>query len=116
VALYLVKLFVSAGVIVAVSEISKRTGFWGGVLASLPLVSFLSMIWLYAETKDAGKVAALSTSIFWFVLPSLVLFVVLPVLLRRGVGFAASLAISTAAMFAAYIAMAAVLGRFGIRL
>jgi hypothetical protein len=114
--LYLIKLLISAAIIVAVSEISKRTGFWGGVLASLPLVSFLSMIWLYVETKDVEKIASLSTSIFWFVLPSLILFVLLPILLRRGVNFPASLTISTAAMFGGYLVMSALLARFGIRL
>lgn len=115
--LYLVKLFVSAALIVVVSEVSKRTGFWGGLLASLPLVSVISMLWLYVETRDVARIAAFSTGVFWFVLPSLVLFVVLPVLLLRvKMGFAASLAISATATFAAYLGMVAILGRFGVRL
>lgn len=71
---YVVKVLITAALIVAVSEVSKRSTFLGGLLASLPLVSFLALLWLYLDTKDTAKVAALSTSIFWMVLPSLVFF------------------------------------------
>ena len=102
-------------VIVGVTELSKRSGtFWGGVLASLPLVSLLSFIWLYAETGDTTKIAALSWSIFWLVLPSLTLFVALPVLLKRGTGFAPALMISVAVTAAAYLLTVALLRRFGV--
>jgi hypothetical protein len=114
-ALYLLKVLISALVIVAVTELSKRGGtFWGGVLASLPLTSLLAFLWLYGETRDAGKVAALSWSIFWLVLPSLTLFAILPILLKRGTAFAAALPVSIAIMVVAYLATAAILKRFGI--
>lgn len=113
--LYLLKVFISALVIVAVSELSKRGGtFWGGVLASLPLTSLLAFIWLYGETRDAARVAALSWSILWLVIPSLTLFVALPLLLKRGIHFSVALPISTAVMVAAYLATAAILARFGV--
>jgi uncharacterized membrane protein (GlpM family) len=113
--LYLLKVLISALVIVAVTELSKRGGtFWGGVLASLPLTSLLAFIWLYAETSDAMRVAALSRSIFWMVIPSLTLFVAVPLLLRRGVAFAFALPISIAVMVAAYFAISAILKRFGV--
>ncbi len=99
---YLVKLFVSAAIIVAVSEISKRSSFLGGLLASLPLVSLLGMIWLYWDTKDVEKVASLSTNIFWLVLPSLSLFIALPIFLRNKFSFFASLSFSTVIMFVCY--------------
>ena len=115
--LYLTKIVVSVAVIVAVSEISKTSSFVGGLLASLPLISLLSFTWLYVETGDSQKVAALSTSIFWLVLPSLVLFVVLPpLLLRVKLSFALSLALSTAAMLASYGLMLLVLRGFGVKL
>ncbi len=83
---YLIKVLVSATLIVAVTELSKRGGtFWGGVLASLPLTSLLAFIWLYADTRNAAQISELSWTIFWLVLPSLTLFVTLPVLLNRGV-------------------------------
>ena len=115
--LYLLKVLISALVIVAITELSKRGGtFWGGVLASLPLTSLLAFVWLYAETRDSARVAALSWSILWLVIPSLTLFIALPLLLKRGIHFALALPISTALMVLAYLAMAAVLARFGVRL
>ena len=98
---YLLKLVISAGLIVAVSEVSKRYTVVGGLLASLPLVSYLGMIWLYLDTRDTSKVAALSWSIFWLVIPSLSLFVALPLLLRK-LAFAPSLIIATVVMFTLY--------------
>lgn len=113
--LYLLKIFVSAVVIVAVTELSKRGGtFWGGVLASLPLTSLLAFVWLFAETGDSARVAALSWSIFWLVMPSLTLFVALPLLLKRGVSFAFALPISIVVMVGAYLVAGAILKRFGV--
>ena len=113
---YLVKLVLSAAVIVAVSEVSKRSSLVGGLLASLPLTSLLAMVWLYEDTRDASKVKALATSIFWLVLPSLVLFVALPLLLRRGCNFYAGMVLAIVAMLGSYGAMLALLPRFGIKL
>lgn len=77
----------------------------GAILASVPVVSVLAMIWLYTETRDVTQVAALARSIVWLVIPSLALFIVLPVLLNRGVAFYLSLSLSVAATIIAYFAM-----------
>lgn len=113
---YVTKVLISAGLIVLVSELSKRSTMAGAILASIPLVSVLAMLWLYADTGDAAQVAALSRSVFWLVLPSLVLFVLLPVLLQRGVGFYLSLAASIGATVVAYFGMLAAARHFGLRL
>jgi hypothetical protein len=113
---YLIKVAISAALIVAVSEISKRSTFIGALLASLPLVSVLGMLWLYIDTKDTEKVARLSSSIFWLVLPSLVLFPVLACALRAKWNFYASLGTSIAAMLACYGLMVALLNKLGIKL
>src|SRR5215213_6353094 len=68
----IIKFSVSAAILVGVSEIAKRSSLLGGLLASLPLTSLLALIWLWQDTRDPVKVAALSTSILWLVLPSLV--------------------------------------------
>jgi hypothetical protein len=81
---------------------------------SLPLVSILAMIWFYADTHDAGKISELSISTFWLVLPTLPMFLVLPALLKHGLGFYPSLAISIAVMALCYAAAVPVLARFGI--
>jgi len=114
-AFYLVKLFVSAALIVVISEVSKRTGFLGGLIASLPLVSLLAIGWLWFETHDTAKIADFSRSVFWFVLPSLLFFVLLPWLLPK-IGFYAALAVACLATAAGYAVMAAALARAGISL
>lgn len=113
---YLIKVLLTAILVVAVSETAKRSSALGAIIASLPLTSVLAFIWLYAETGDAAKVGALAGNIFWYVLPSLVLFIALPVLIGRGYGFWPSLGAGCGLTFAAYLAMAAVLARFGIAL
>jgi hypothetical protein len=112
----IIKYALSAALIVAVSEIAKRSSWLGGVIASLPLVSLLGMIWLYQETHDTAKVAALSTSIFWLVLPSLVFFVIFPALLKRQVFFYPALGLSVLAMLLCYGVMLFALNKFGIKL
>lgn len=112
----LVKVLATAVLVVAVSEAAKRSVLLGAILASLPLTSLLAMGWLWADTRDAERVAALASGIFWLVLPSLVLFVALPVLLRRGVPVVPSFLLSIALTVASYFIMLAVLRRFGIEI
>ncbi|MGQ0456381.1 MAG: DUF3147 family protein [Hyphomicrobium sp.] len=110
------KVAVTAVLVVAISEAAKRSSTLGGIIASLPLTSLLAFMWLYGETGDVEKIGALSKSIFWYVLPSLVFFVALPALLSQGVGFWIALLIASALTFAAYVAMAAILARYGVAL
>ncbi len=113
---YALKIVLSALVVVAVAEIAKRSTFWAAALASLPLTSVLAFVWLYLDTRSTDKVAALSGSIFWLVLPSLLLLVLLPVLLRHGWGFWLSLAASSGATALAYLGTIRLLAALGIRL
>jgi hypothetical protein len=100
--LYVIKIVVTTGLVVLISELSKRSTLVGAILASVPLISVLAMTWLYVETHDAAQVASLSKSIFWLVLPSLALFLVLPVLLERGLNFYVSLAASVVVTIVCY--------------
>jgi len=102
---YIVKVALSALIIVAISELAKRSSALAALLASLPLTSLLAFVWLYVDTGEVEKIARLSDDIFWLVLPSLVLFVVLPVLLRQGVGFWMSLLIGLGATAVSYLLM-----------
>ena len=113
---YALKIGLSALILVAVAEVAKRSTFWAAALASLPLTSLLAFVWLYLDTGDVQKVVALAGGIFWLVLPSLLLFVLLPMLLRSGWGFWLSLVVSSAATALAYVGMIKLLGMFGIRL
>ena len=102
--------------IVAISEIARRSSLIGAILASVPLVSVLAMIWLYIDTKDVNKVSALASSVFWLVLPSLALFLVLPLLLKHGMNFYLSLGISVAITVVCYFVMVSALNHYDIKL
>ena len=109
----LLKLVLSAAIIAAVSEIARRSTVVGALVASLPLTSVLAMIWLYHETSDATRVADLSKEIFWLVLPSLLLFVTLPWLIRRGWSFYPALAVAIGCTTLGYGLMSLLLKRAG---
>ena len=109
------KIILSALLIFAIAEISKRSSVFGALVASLPLVSILAMIWLYHDTGDVARIANFSQGVFWMVLPSLTLFALLPTLLLRfKLGFPLALIIACAATALAYGVMLLVLKRFGI--
>lgn len=113
---YVFKTLLTVAVVIAVAEIGKRSSFWGAALASVPLTSLLAFGWLYVDTGDTEVVAALSLSIFWLVLASLPLFLVLPALLRSGVAFWTSFGIAGVVTVGAYFGLVWVLGRIGVRL
>lgn len=113
---YIAKVVLTVVLIIAISEAAKRSSLLGAILASVPLVSVLGMIWLYHETKDVARIATLAKSIFWLVLPSLVLFVSLTLLLRKQLEFYSSLSISIAVTVACYFLMIYSLAKFGIKL
>lgn len=112
---YAIKVLLTAGLIVFIGEVIKRSHFMGALLVSLPLTSLIVMAWLYIETGDAQKVATLSYSVFWLILPSLALFLVLPLLIRFGMGFWSSLSLAVLATAACYGVMLVVLKQMGIQ-
>ena len=115
--LYLIiKAGISGAIVAAVSEIARRHPGWGGLLASLPLTSLLAMIWLYRDSSDAERVAQLSVSTIWFFIPSVPLFIALPMLIRSGMGFWASMAIVVAGTLALYALMFWAAPRLGLKL
>lgn len=113
---YLIKIILTSLIIVLISEFSKRNNFIATIFASLPLISLLSFIWIYLEQKDTGKISKLSTSIFWMVLPSLPLFLIFPFLLKKGINFYMSLAISSFLTIILYLCFTWLLKKFGINL
>ncbi len=110
------KAALSGILVAAVSETAKRSPALGALIASLPLVSVLAMIWLWNDTKDSERIAAHAEATFWYVLPSLPMFLVLPALLRAGVPFYLALGLSCALTVGLYLAMVWTLKRFGINL
>jgi hypothetical protein len=113
---YILKVLFSSVIIVLISEISKRSSMAGSILASLPLMSLLAFIWMYIDTKDIQKISSLSSGVFWMVIPSLLLFLLLPYLLKKQVNFWVALSISTSVMVLFYFLMIFVLKKFGIKL
>lgn len=113
---YLVKIAITTILIVLISEIAKRSSYIAAILASIPLVSVLAMVWLYVDTKDVNKVSDLATSVFWLVIPSLSLFIALPLLLKQGINFYLSMGIAMVITAVCYALMVITLNHFGIKL
>ena len=115
--IYLIVKAAISGLLIAIaSEVARRWPGWGALIVSLPLVSLLTFIWLYVDTREPARIAELSQSTFWFFLPSMPLFLVLPALLRSGVGFWLALLAACAMTVALYAGMALVAPKLGIPL
>ncbi|MGJ0495077.1 DUF3147 family protein [Aliarcobacter cryaerophilus] len=112
---YALKVIISAIFIVVISELSKRSSFLGAILASIPLVSVMAFIWMYIDTKNIEEISKLSISIFWLVIPSLVLFIALPVLLKY-FNFYISLICAISLTIISYYLMIYLLEKFNISL
>ena len=108
------KALLSGTIVMVVSELARRSPALGALVVSLPLVSVLGMVWLHQETQDTARVADHAQATFWYVLPSLPMFLVLPALLRHGLAFYPALGICLVMTTLLYFLMALVLGRFGI--
>ncbi|GAA4414636.1 DUF3147 family protein [Quisquiliibacterium transsilvanicum] len=110
---YALKVALSAVVIVAVAEIAKRSSLWAAALASLPLTSILAFVWMQLDGEPPSRIASLANDILWLVIPSLLLFIVLPVLLRAGWAFWPSLLLACLATVAGYGTVMWLLARSG---
>jgi hypothetical protein len=112
----LIKAAMSGAIVAIVSEVAKRYPGFGALIASLPLVSVLGMIWLWHDKPDVPNMAAHVEATFWFVLPSLPMFLAVPWMLRSGVGFWAALAIGCTLTIAFYLLMTWAGPKFGLKL
>jgi hypothetical protein len=113
---YVLKVIISALVIVAISEIAKRSTGFAALVASLPLTSLLAFVWMRMEGSPPERIGELSSQIFWLVLPSLVLFLLLPLLLKYGLNFWLSLGLSVTVTAGCYVALLPLLRRMGVGL
>ncbi len=114
--LFLIKAAISGLLVALVSTVARRYPGWGGLIASLPIVSVLAMVWLYGETRDTDRVAALASGTFWFFLPSIPLFLIVPAMLRSGFSFWLALALGCAVTMILYWVTSLVAPRLGIML
>jgi hypothetical protein len=113
---FLVKCALSGIIIAVVSEVAKRSPALGALIVSLPLLSILGILWLWRDTGDAERIASLAQSTFWYVLPSLPMFLALPAMLRAGIGFWPSMGAGCVLTIVLYLATAWALAKFGVSL
>jgi len=102
---YIVKIAFSAGLIVLISEIAKKTPVAAVLLASIPFVSVFAMIWLYIEIKDISRISEFSSGIFLLTIPSVALFAALPILLKMNVNFYVAMGVAIALTVVCYLVM-----------
>ncbi|WP_373033194.1 DUF3147 family protein [Sulfurovum sp.] len=115
-AYYIIKLIITTFLIVLISEIAKRSSLAGALLAAIPLVSILAMTWMYIDTDSSNNAVEFSNRIVWLIAPSMTLFIAFPILIKKGLGFYASMGISIVLTIMAYYSVIFVLSRFGIKL
>jgi hypothetical protein len=114
---YLVLKAALSGLVIALaSETARRFPGLGALIVSLPLVSVLSMIWLWHDTQDVEKLAAHSIGTLWFLAPSVPMFVILPAMLRAGWGFWPALLAGCLLTVVLYLLMLWIGPRFGLKL
>ena len=112
----IIKVLISAVLIAAISEIAKRNSVLGAILASIPLVSVLAMIWLYVDTQNTHEVVMLSKAVFWLLLPSLILFITFPLFIKWQWNFYISMLGAILLTMLGYFIMVFSLQKFGIKL
>ncbi|MDA3912724.1 DUF3147 family protein [Oleiagrimonas sp.] len=109
------KYAISAALVVAISEIAKRSGKLGALLGALPLISVLALVWMYVERQPTARIGSYAWYTFWYVIPTLPMFLAMPWLLQR-LGFALSMLVFCLGTIAIFIAFALVMRRFGVQL
>jgi hypothetical protein len=112
----LFKVLITAILVIAISELGKRSTLAGALLASLPLMSLLALVWLYRDTGDALRAAQMARGIFWLVLPSLLFFLVFPFGIKIGWGFWPAMGAGIVATIVAYIGLLAIDRNFELQL
>jgi uncharacterized membrane protein (GlpM family) len=109
------KYLITAALVVLISEVAKRSDKLGGLIAALPLVTLLTLIWLYLEQQGSEKIANHAWYTFWYVVPTLPMFLLFPMLLNR-FGFWMALVMSALVTVISFVVFALVIKRFGIQL
>jgi len=113
---FIVKAALSGLIIAVVSEVSRRAPAIGALIVSLPLVTLLAMLWLWQDTGDNARLATFTEATFWYVLPTLPMFLLMPAMLRHGVGFWPTLTAGCALTIVLYFLTVWILSKFGIAL
>ncbi len=115
-AAFVTRALLSGLIIAAIALIAKRSPAAGALVASLPLISILGMLWLWRDTHDSALMANHVEATFWYVLPSLPMFLLIPAMLRNGVNFGLSLAAGCLLTILLYLITISIAARFGVKL
>ena len=113
---FVVRALLSGAIVALVAITARRNPALGALIASLPLVSLFGMMWLWHDTHDADRMAAHVEATFWYVIPSLPMFLAIPWALRHGAGFWPALAGGCVLTILLYLLSATIAQRFGVRL
>ncbi len=113
---FALKAILSGLLIALISEIARRSPGFAALVASLPLVSIIGMIWLWRDTSDTARIASHAEATFWYVLPSLPMFLVMPWLIRSGFGFWLSLGAGAVLTVLLYLLLLWLAPRFNLPL
>lgn len=111
----LTKYLVTAGLVVLISEVAKRSDKLGALIAALPLVTVLTLFWLYFEKQPSEKIANHAFYTFWYVLPTLPMFLVFPWLLGR-FGFFGAIGLSIVLTVICFVGFSYLVRSLGIDL
>lgn len=114
--LLVTKYAITAFIIVLVSEVAKRTDKLGALISSLPFVTIMVMVWLFIEKQGTEKIANHAYYTFWYVIPTLPMFLVLPIMLRKGLNFWLSIGLSAVLTFICFIITAYIGKKMGVDL
>ena len=109
------KYLLTAGMVVFISEVAKRSDKLGGLIAALPLITLLSLTWLFIENQSDEKIANHAYYTFWYVIPTLPMFLLFPYLLPK-IGFWLTMGASMLLTIICFGLFALVLKNFGIQL
>jgi len=108
-----IKIIISALIIFIASEIAKKDTLVGAIIVSLPMISLLSIIWIYVETRDIERIISFSYSVFSMIIPSLSFFLTLPYFLKKNISFSISLMLSIVIMIVLYFGLATLYKKIG---
>lgn len=114
-----IKYLLTAAIIVTVSELAKKSDKLGALVVSLPMVTIIAMVWIFLDTADGDKVKKLSDHAaytFWYVIPTLPMFLVMPVLFKKGIHFSLVMLLYCLGTFLIFFVWAKILEKFGIHL
>ena len=113
---FVIRALLSGIIIALIAVVGRKAPAAGALIASLPLISIMAMIWLWRDTGDHNLLANHAEATFYFVIPSLPMFLLIPFMLRNGLSFWVSLGSGIALTVALYLLTATLAARYGIRI